>query len=261
MQLILEKITLPTRPAHLLRPRLMRVLNESLGTGTSTVVTGRAGSGETTLVADFARDCERAAAWYKVEAPDSDLWVFLNYFIASIQRQRPKFGRNFMTLPESGVLDDIPLLAEAIVYEMITTETEPLLIVLEDLHLVGDAAWLVPFFGRLLPLLPADVHMLMTSRTIPPAPLWRMRSKQSLYVIEEDQLAFTQQEAIELFESRGLSREQAGLALKITRGRASALGLLVEALAKNKSAAGIQRSAFRVNSRTSGLHFLQASDH
>ena len=31
--------------------------------------------------------------------------------------------------------------------------TGPLLIVIEDLHLVSDADWLEPFFGRLLPLL------------------------------------------------------------------------------------------------------------
>jgi LuxR family maltose regulon positive regulatory protein len=236
MQLILEKITFPPEIAHLSRPRLRRVLRESLDTCASTVVNGRAGSGKTTLVADFAGSCNRETAWYKVDAPDSDLRVFLKYFIASIQQRRPDFGRKgLMTWVEGDFSDDFPLVAEALVYELIVTDGKPLLIVLEDLHLVGDAPWLVPFFGRLLPLLPADVHVVITSRTMPPAPLWRMRSKQVLCVIEEAELAFTQQEVIELFESCGLSREHAGLALKVTRGRASALNLLVAGLAKNKS--------------------------
>ncbi|MGH9906551.1 MAG: hypothetical protein ACRD8U_13330, partial [Pyrinomonadaceae bacterium] len=53
--------------------------------------------------------------------------------------------------------------------------------------------------------------------------LWRMRSKQTLSVIEEDTLAFSRQEAIELFEGYGLSSEHATIALDHTQGRAAAL--------------------------------------
>ena len=40
-----------------------------------------------------------------------------------------------------------------------------------------------------------------------------MRSKQFLVVVEEEALAFTRPEAVELFESCGLTREQAHIAL------------------------------------------------
>ena len=50
-----------------------------------------------------------------------------------------------------------------------------------------------------------------------------MRSKQSLVVIDEATLAFTRPEAIALFESYGLSADQASLALDHTHGRASTL--------------------------------------
>jgi LuxR family maltose regulon positive regulatory protein len=114
--------------------------------------------------------------------------------------------------------------ADAFVHAMEESHEElPLLIVIEDLHLVSDASWVVPFFRRWLPLIPADVHVLITSRTMPPAPLWRMRSKQTLAVIDEEMLKFTRQEAIELFGSLGLSAEQACIALDHTNGRASAL--------------------------------------
>lgn len=58
---------------------------------------------------------------------------------------------------------------------------------------------------------------------MPPAPLWRMRSKQTLSVIEEEALAFTREEAIELFGSYGLSSEQATIAIDHAHGRAAAL--------------------------------------
>ena len=128
-----------------------------------------------------------------------------------------------MQLIAASMLDDIPLLAEAFVYELLEHKGEPLLIVIDDLHLVYDAEWVVPFFRRLLPLLPAEAHTLITGRCLPPAPLWRMRSKQTLCVIEEPTLLFTQLEATRLFSSYGISEAQAIAAFKQTHGRASSL--------------------------------------
>ncbi len=223
-ELIAEKMTVPLEFPRISRPRLLALLEKSLASCTSTVLSGRAGTGKTALALDFARNCGRRVAWYKVDAPEGELKIFFQYLIASIQKQRPDFDiEALMSVAETAERDQIPLLAEAFVYELVEGENKPLLIVIEDLHLVCDSEWLVPFFRRLLPLLPSEVHMLITSRTMPPAPLWRMRSKQTLSVIEEEVLAFTRQEAIELFESYGLSSEQANIALDHAHGRAAAL--------------------------------------
>src|ERR1700730_6344233 len=166
MQLILEKIRIPTQRAHISRPRLLALLKQSLSSCTSTIVNGRAGSGKTLLAADFARSCSRAVAWYKVDAPDGELPVFFEYLIASIQRQRPGFGQsNLLPLLDTTDSNGIPLLAEAFIFELLQGENKPLLIDIEDLHLICDSQWVVSFFRRLLPLLPSDVHMLITSRT------------------------------------------------------------------------------------------------
>jgi ATP/maltotriose-dependent transcriptional regulator MalT len=152
------------------------------------------------------------------------LRVFFQYLVESVRAQRPGFGlAAFEHLLESASLEDIPLLAEAFVYELLERGGEPLLIVIDDLHLIYDAEWVVPFFRRLLPLLPADAHMLITGRSLPPAPLWRLRSKQMLCVIEETELAFTLPEAVKLFESYGLTDAHAAVALEHTHGRASTL--------------------------------------
>jgi ATP/maltotriose-dependent transcriptional regulator MalT len=65
--------------------------------------------------------------------------------------------------------------------------------------------------------------MLIMGRSLPPAPLWRMRSKQTLCVIEESDMAFTQEEAKRLFASYGLKEGQAFAGLAQTRGRAASL--------------------------------------
>ena len=223
-ELIVEKIVTPSTVPRLSRHRLLTILENSLISCTSTVISGRAGTGKTALALDFSRNCGRSVAWYKVDTPDGEIQVFFQYLIASIRQHLHDFGASTLAqLAKTSSPDQIPLLAETLVYELAEGETKPLLVVIEDLHLVYDFEWVVPFFRRLLPLLPPEVHILITSRTMPPASFWRMRSKQTLSVIEEEALAFTRQEAVELFESHKLSSEQANIALDHTRGRAAAL--------------------------------------
>jgi LuxR family transcriptional regulator, maltose regulon positive regulatory protein len=234
MQFILDKITTPCELPTVTRTRLLKVLEESLATCTSTVINGRAGTGKTRLAADFAHRSGRRVAWYKVDAADSALRILFQYLVESVRRQRPNFGHQALSslLDETNTIEDVPLLAEAFVYELLESGGEPLLIVIDDLHLVYDAEWVVPFFRRLLPLLPLDVHMLITGRSLPPAPLWRMRSKQMLCVVEEPMLAFTEEEARRLFASYGLPEREVKAALVETHGRAGVL----DALARLKSA-------------------------
>jgi ATP/maltotriose-dependent transcriptional regulator MalT len=81
----------------------------------------------------------------------------------------------------------------------------------------------VPFFRRWLPLLPPEAHVMLLGRSLPPTPLWRMRSKQTLCVLEEESLAFTLEEARALYASYGLPTSGADAALRETRGRAATL--------------------------------------
>ncbi|HJU55836.1 MAG TPA: AAA family ATPase [Pyrinomonadaceae bacterium] len=237
MQIILDKIKTPTIEPRLSRARLLNMLHGSVSNCTSTIVNGRAGTGKTLLAADFARRSGRRVSWYKVDAADGELSVFFKYLVESVRQWRPGFGRHaLMTMVEVATIEDISMLAEAFVYELLEQKGEPLLIVVDDLHLVYDAEWVVPFFRRLLPLLPAEAHVLITGRSLPPAPLWRMRSKQTLCVIEEPTLSFTELETKRLFASYGLNEAQAAAALKQTRGRAATLDAMARVLAETGSA-------------------------
>jgi LuxR family maltose regulon positive regulatory protein len=222
--LIHEKIVAPDAFPRVSRLRLLKLLAENVVRCNATIINGRAGTGKTTLAADFARHAGRPVSWYKVDAADSDLRLFCEYLSTTVRLQRPSMNtERLLQLTETVESDRAELLAEAFVFQLTEGKSEPLLIVMEDLHLVYDADWVVPFFRRLLPLLPADVHLLITCRCLPPAPLWRLRSKQMLCVVEETELAFSQDEAVALFETYGLGDEAASIAWDGTNGRAATI--------------------------------------
>jgi LuxR family maltose regulon positive regulatory protein len=231
MHLIREKLAAPPLPPFVTRPRLLGALDESIHSRTSTILSGRTGTGKTVLAADFANRCGRRVAWYKVDASDVDPRLFFRYLFASMADQRPAFDSDALNRHAQSLGSDVSLLAEALVYELVEAGGEPLLTIIDDLHLVYDAEWFVPFFGRLLPLLPADVHFLVTGRSFPPAPLWRLRSKQMLCVVDEPVLAFTLPEALVLFEHYGLVAANAGAVVGETRGRATLLDAAARAMA------------------------------
>lgn len=223
LQVIPNKIAPPAELPRVSRGRLLKTLDESLAACNSTIVHGRTGTGKTMLAVDFARRCGRAVAWYKLDAPDSDLTVFSRYLTASVAAARPGFGARLGERVGGRLgLDEVPLLVEYFVYELLESG-EPLLVVIDDLHLVYDAEWVVPFFRRWLPLLPREVHVCLLGRSLPPTPLWRMRSKQTLCVVGEEALAFQPDEARQLFATYGLGPERAAEALARTRGRAATL--------------------------------------
>jgi LuxR family transcriptional regulator, maltose regulon positive regulatory protein len=239
--LLAEKITPPPLPGrYLSRGRLLCAVAESLSGCSATIISGRAGTGKTSLAVEFARSAGRPTAWYKVDAADGDLSAFFKYLVESIGGQRPGFGEQMTVLGgEEYGAEDVPLLVENLVNELLQRE-EPLLIVLDDLHLVYDEEWVAPFFRRLLPLLPREVHVILIGRGLPPTPLWRMRSKQALRVIEESALAFTLGEAEHLSDLYGLPAETTLAAWAETWGRVGAYVEKARAAAGLNMAAGLQ---------------------
>jgi LuxR family maltose regulon positive regulatory protein len=231
MKIITSKITIPTETPLVCRQGLLDTLRENLKSCHATVINGRAGTGKTMLAVDFVRRHVGIAAWYKVDAPDMSLPVFIEYLVASVARVRPGFGRQTLDCQarssgtdgaEVGSEFNIAELAEAFIKDL-ERQAEPLVLVIDDLHLIYDADWVIPFFHRLLLLLPAETQMLILGRGLLPAPMWRLSSKQHLFVITEQMLAFTQTEAEELFSSYGLGTEDVRSALLRTGGRAAGL--------------------------------------
>ena len=81
------------------RPRLIEQLNRSLQQGPLTLVCASAGFGKTTLVSSWIEGHAAGrggvtpplpAAWLSLDESDSDLMVFLRYFVAAIRTVFPE---------------------------------------------------------------------------------------------------------------------------------------------------------------------------
>lgn len=239
VHILREKLKIPGFRGVLKRPRLDEMLRKSLRQFPATLVSGRAGTGKTTLAAGFARTQDHAA-WYTVESADIEWNVFANYFatcVLSSVKSKIAVGD---VLPDE-IHASQSAIATFLINVFAEAETElvhePLLIVLDGIHHVFDAPWFGEFFGLLLSSLPANVGLLLLCRSKPPSPLWRLRSKQQLNVIDEKLLAFNLVETVELVKRAGLNRSDAERVHAATFGRIANLLRLLPAKKQNPARA------------------------
>jgi LuxR family maltose regulon positive regulatory protein len=224
---------LPPRPSPelLSRPRLMERLQSNLAQPV-TLVTANAGSGKTTLVADFLRTHERQFVWYQLDHTDSDPLVFLSYLTHGIQQVIPSFGEAlFSYLHESaGELSQHPERGvDVLLYEVLERVEQQLILVLDDYHHLGPDTAVHTVLDRLLAYLPDVLHVILISREMPPISLARLRAQSPLSIIDRADLLFTDDETQELFRKvfdLELTREQLNEYRERTHGWITALQLV-----------------------------------
>ena len=220
-----EKLEIPICEGLIERPRLIEKLEKSLGHFTATLVSGRAGTGKTSIAAAYARTRKRAA-WFTVESSDIDWNVFTSYLAASVHR---------VVGSKKAIRDSLPAdtnpspAAMAVFFLNMVSELETAeknyrpLLVLDGIHHLFDADWFGGLFNILQPSLSRTADLLLLCRSKPPYPLWRLRSKQQLDVIDEKTLAFDRDETILLLKQFGHSQAEAARLHAETFGRISKL--------------------------------------
>lgn len=194
---------LPPRlaPELLSRPRLTQRLLANL-VHPVTLITANAGSGKTTLVADFVRTHGRQVIWYQLDHTDRDPSVFLGYITYGIKQAVPEFGDvMFSYLQEStNELAQQPERAvDVLLNEVLERVEQQMILVLDDYHHLGAETPVHRVVDRLLAYLPDVMHVIIISRDMPPLALARLRSQASLSIIDRAELLFTDEETQELF--------------------------------------------------------------
>lgn len=214
-----EKLQIPALTDYIPRPRLNELLCKTLNQIGALLVMGRAGTGKTALATHCAREYEETC-WFRVEAADNDWNIFSTYLSTMLQTPILKEDKkNVAPFVES-------LFSELGKFQ----RKKPRLIVFDDIHNVFDAAWFNDFFHTTLFSLTPETHVIFLSRSKPPFPLWRLRSKQVLAVADEKVLAFDRSEAEIFCQKFNLTPRQTARVYKESYGRIGKLKNLAESL-------------------------------
>ena len=235
---------LPPRPVPelLLRPRLTERLLVNQ-TNPVTLVTANAGSGKTTLVADFVRKHAPQFVWYQLDHTDADPFVFLGYITKGIKQLVPGFGEitlSYLKQSAEELASHPERAVDVLLNEVLERVEQRFVLVLDDYHHLGADTSVHRIVDRLLAYLPDVIHVIIISRDIPPLALARMRSQSSLAIIDRNELLFTDEETQELFRrvfSLEITPEQLIEYRQRTHGWITALQL-VRQVAQSKALAG-----------------------
>jgi LuxR family transcriptional regulator, maltose regulon positive regulatory protein len=189
------KLHIPAlRPGHLHRAELVQWLRAGAGTRL-TLVSAAAGSGKTSLLSEWHSDPEehRPFAWISLDPADNDPIRFWDGVIAALQTIAPDLGTGAqVSLHSPGTtLQDhvLPLLVNDL-----TTLGEPLVLVLDDYHVVENGQ-IHPPIELLVERLPSTAHLVIATRSDPPLALGRLRARGQLTEIRAADLTFDVAEA------------------------------------------------------------------
>jgi LuxR family maltose regulon positive regulatory protein len=185
------------------RPRLTRKLEENLDSPV-TLVAADAGCGKTTLVAGFLRSQNRPSVWYQMDHTDADPAAFLTYVASGIREFAPEFGETLLPyLSEAGedLLEFPERAADLLINEILESIEQPFILVLDDYHHISRETIVHRLVDRLIQYSSELVHLMITTRDLPPLAIMKRRMQASALVITRDDLLFTDDEVKELFRS------------------------------------------------------------
>jgi LuxR family transcriptional regulator, maltose regulon positive regulatory protein len=188
------------------------------------VLSAGPGWGKTTLLAQWASRSQRPFAWVSVDERDNDPIVLLTYVAAALDRVSRLDPSVFDALASPGVSVEatvVPRLGAAV-----ATMDEPVVLVLDDLHLLDNPASL-DAIETLTRHLSEGSQMALSSRGGPALPLGPLRARGLALEIGLDELRMDEAEARQLLGAAGmdLSDEEIAELTEHTEGWSAGLYL------------------------------------
>ena len=165
-----------------------------------TLVSAAAGSGKTTLLSDWLATCPCPSAWLSLDEGDSDLAVFLNYFLAALRTVVPGACETTLALLQAAELPPTHVLASRLINDLDSLRDHPALaggkgfvLVLDDYHLVSGQA-VNELLIEVLRRPPQPMHLVLVTRRDPALPLNSLRARGQVVEIRQQDLRFTLEE-------------------------------------------------------------------
>ncbi|MCC3765606.1 LuxR C-terminal-related transcriptional regulator [Glycomyces sp. TRM65418] len=220
----------PAGGASLRRPRLVERLDAGVQ-GSLILVSAPAGSGKTTMLADWARRRRGRTAWISLDPEDDREDRFWRLAAVAVGRAaEPETPDSLQPLLQTPG----PLAKGEIVAALVNAlEGMPggLVLVLDDFHLI-ESETVHETMALLLTRLPSRTCVVLAGRTEPPLPLSRLRVSGRLTELGAADLRFSAEESAPLLqEAWGFQASKATAAALAERTEGWAAGLQLAALA------------------------------
>jgi LuxR family transcriptional regulator, maltose regulon positive regulatory protein len=191
----------PVRAGLIPRARLDKLL-EAGSKGRLCLLDAPAGSGKTTLLAQWCLtdQASRRVAWVSLDENDDDPVRFWVYIIEAFRVLQPSFGDAPLGLLQGAGSADVltQVVLPQLLNELATGDAE-LVLLLDDYHLISSSTC-HQTLGFFIDRLPANVHVVLSTRVDPPLPLARLRASGELTELRIADLGFTDTEAASLFQ-------------------------------------------------------------
>jgi LuxR family maltose regulon positive regulatory protein len=222
------------------RQRLLGYLDHCLRVPI-TLVSAPAGFGKSTLFSEWIRtQSGLKVSWLSLEAGDNDWPRFFHYLTAALQKIFPNAGAS--ALKEIGTTQASPELSLTwLLSDLSTTLSESespadVLFVLDDLHYI-DSSTIHEALTFFCEHLPPQLHLAILTRSDPPLPLSRWRSRNQLLELRSDHLRFTVDETTAFLKTvASLSLAPETVVLLNDRTEGWVVGLQMAALSMQKRA-------------------------
>jgi LuxR family transcriptional regulator, maltose regulon positive regulatory protein len=221
---------LPARvgPQTLSRARVHRLLDAGVQ-HRLTLLSAPPGAGKTIALLSWleSRPDRDRIAWVSLGEQDDNLPMFWRRIATAVARARSEPPPP----PDAGEAALVALLFAAL------EKDEPLLLVLDDFHLIRNPD-LLPPITRLLSVAPDRLRVMIASRSDPDVDLHLLRLHGELTEVRARQLAFTQEEAEGFFAAAGITlrAEQVETLVRRSEGWAAALRFAAISLAADPDA-------------------------
>ncbi len=234
----LSRATLPGRTRAIARPRLVQLVS-SAGACRGILITGQAAQGKSTLAAELVRQPGPPGAWMHLDPSDGDPVNLFRLLVHALKVLRPSLDASAflkhpaITLGSATGSGRISELAGEFLNEI--TAHAPVRIVMDGLDRLSGKAESLRLINRILNTISPPSCLILVSRETPPLKLEQLRIRRELVVIDNQDLAFTNDEIFRFYSDLcdlRLVPPQLARIRAITDGWAGGLVLVWEALSR-----------------------------
>jgi LuxR family maltose regulon positive regulatory protein len=197
------KLFAPTRRPHLVaRPRLLDQLDATLDASHRLMLlSAPAGFGKTTVLGDWLahlgqRHTSVRVAWLSLDEGDNDLARFLTHLTAALNGVGLDVDRAVLEPQSTAISDALTVLVNEVTRAAEQAPDKQWIQVFDDYHAIG-ASEVHEAMTFLLDHLPTQFHLVVATRSDPPFPLARLRTRGQLAEVRAADLRLTRREARE----------------------------------------------------------------